>query len=235
MDHGLGHIDALFIISHQTTPAGHPGEGAFAPQRRGSTLKLGSLSMRRTTSMTEPSNTALSVSLRKRYRRTGADLRPALADRVQDDLRTSAVGNIRRRQIDCEKPAVSSPAHSEFTMTLSGTMVLNMAHGQHAASKPPSAFALRGGGAFTFSARCEAAQTGAARAKSRFPIGSAPNELGVRGGGGVGSSPCSEPNEPRDEPNPRPEHGLVRLGNALSKSISGRSAEPRHTSGRLPR
>jgi hypothetical protein len=60
--HGLGDVEPRFIVPHEASPPCHPAEGALALPRRRTTLKPGSPSRRRTTSMTNSKNAALSRS-----------------------------------------------------------------------------------------------------------------------------------------------------------------------------
>jgi hypothetical protein len=89
MDHGLGDIEALLVVAHEPVPAPEPGEGSLDHQRRGRTWKLGSPSIRRTTSMTKPRKAALFHELGPAVGAVGeqmVDPWPALTDGIADDL-----------------------------------------------------------------------------------------------------------------------------------------------------
>ena len=53
VDHLLGDVETGLVVAHEAPIAGEPTEGAFDHPGRGTTLKPGSLSVRRMTSKTK--------------------------------------------------------------------------------------------------------------------------------------------------------------------------------------
>lgn len=109
VDHGLGDVDALFVVAYEPTPSGHPGKGAldgpaprqgleaFLPfhladdfdnevEEDGLVHKLGAVIAAIGEQMLEPW--------------------PAVADGVEDHLRHGAVGEIGGCKVHHQKPPV---------------------------------------------------------------------------------------------------------------------------------
>jgi hypothetical protein len=83
VDHGFGDINALFVIAHEAAPAGHPGAAPMTGPSCWTKLCSRTSSSRL--------SGASKASLEQMF-----DPRPALADRMQDDLGARTVGDVRR-------------------------------------------------------------------------------------------------------------------------------------------
>ena len=109
VDHGFGHVDALLVVAHEPTPAGHPGEGAF----RDPTARQHLEARLAVDAADDLDDEVLEFSL---VHELGAiigaigeevlDPGPAAADRMQDELGARTVGDVRRRQVDHEETPV---------------------------------------------------------------------------------------------------------------------------------
>ena len=109
VDHGLGHIEAGFIVTHEPAPARHPAEGSFhypAPRQQFEAwLGVG-----------PAHDLQHEVAKRRLVEQPGAVIgaigeqmlepRPTLADGVEDRLRTGAVGDVRCGQVHHQQPSV---------------------------------------------------------------------------------------------------------------------------------
>jgi bifunctional DNA primase/polymerase-like protein/D5-like protein/primase-like protein len=109
VDHGLGDVDAGFVVAHEASPAGQPAEGALddpAP-RQDFEARLGveaaddlNDEVEEGSLVQEPSSVIGPVGEQM------LDPGPALADGVEDRLGARAVGDVGRGEIDHQEAAV---------------------------------------------------------------------------------------------------------------------------------
>lgn len=108
-DHGLCDIDAALVVVHEASPSGHPSEGSFHDPAPGENLKAF-----RSVPTPNHLNDEVQVSslvhqlepVIGAVREQVLDPRPSLADRVQDHLRSDAVGDVRWYQVDHQQASV---------------------------------------------------------------------------------------------------------------------------------
>jgi hypothetical protein len=109
VDHGFGYIEAGLVIAHEPAPACHPAESAFydpAPRQHfearvfvGSAYDLQHEVPKH--SFVEQLGAVIGAIGKQML-----EPRPALADSVEDGLRSGAVGDVRRGQIDHQQSSV---------------------------------------------------------------------------------------------------------------------------------
>ncbi len=109
VDHGLGDVEALLVVSHEASPAHHPSEGSLYDPSTGQDMEaLGAF---------DPADhlddeVEEGGLVHQRSPIIGAvgkemfDPGPALADRVENRLAAGRVRDVRRRQIDQKQPAI---------------------------------------------------------------------------------------------------------------------------------
>src|SRR6516162_1039157 len=109
MDHGLGDIEALLVVAHETAPACEPGEGSLDHPAAGQNLEAG-LSVDTADNLDdEAEEGGLVHELGPVVGTVGEQMLdpwPALADGTEDHLGASAVGEIGRGQIEHQQPSV---------------------------------------------------------------------------------------------------------------------------------
>lgn len=96
MDHGLGHIEALFVIADEAAPADHPAEGALHNSTSRDDLDASRLVGAADDLDHEVEEGGLVHELRAVVARVGEEMReprPALANGVHDRLRSSPSAN----------------------------------------------------------------------------------------------------------------------------------------------
>src|ERR1700729_3557989 len=108
-DHGVGDVDAFFVVTHEAPPAGHPAEGALhdpaARQDLEALLVVGSsddlddeVEVGRLVHEFQPIIGGVGEPM--------LHPRPALANGVQDRRRAGAVGDVGGGEVDHQQPPV---------------------------------------------------------------------------------------------------------------------------------
>ena len=109
VDHGLGDVEALFIVSHEASPAHHPTEGSLDnPTARQDVEACGAFDPadHLDDEVEEGGLVHQCCAIIGAVGKEMFDPGPALTDRVEDGLAAGRVRDVRRRQIDEKQPAI---------------------------------------------------------------------------------------------------------------------------------
>ena len=110
VDHGLGDIDALFVIAHEAAPPDHPAQGSLDDPATRQDGEAGLVGEAADDLDDEAEKGCLVHQLAAIVSPIGEEVlqpRPALADCVEDHLGTGAVRYIGGGQIDHQQPAIT--------------------------------------------------------------------------------------------------------------------------------
>lgn len=124
MDHGLGHVYALLIVSDQAAPSREPSEGAFNDPTTRQHLEARLLVDPANDLDNELVEGGLVHELRTVVCAVGEQMfepRPAFAHRVQDHLGTGAIGYVGGGEVDHQQPSVG--VHRDMAFAAHGLLV----------------------------------------------------------------------------------------------------------------